>query len=235
MMPAQKSEAGVGDDRRSDPAVSAPPTVIICDEHPVFRASLRNLLDRTGFVVRDDASCADEAVAAAACGRPDLCVIDIECEGGARAVSDIRGVSPHTAVVVLTASRERDDFFAAVRAGAIGYLPKRIDGASLPDALQGVLAGNAAIPPTLVASLVREFRSRGRQRAVVDHNGRAELTPREWEVAHMLAERLTTKEIAERLGVSPVTVRRHVSSILAKLEVPDREAAAVILETAGRS
>src|SRR6187200_3209403 len=215
--------------------MTGPEGVIICDEHPVFRASLRSLLDRTGFVVRDEASCAEEAIAAAARERPALCVLDIECAGGVEAVRDIRPASPETVVVVHTASRDLDDFLAAVRAGADGYLPKQIEAASLPDALRGVLRGEAAIPPTLVASLVREFRSRDRRRTAVGRNDGATLTPQEWEVAHRLADGLTTKEIAEGLRVSPVTVRRHVSSIVAKLEVPDREAAAAVLESAGPS
>ena len=210
--------------------MSEAPTVMICDEHPVFRASLRSLLDHAGFVVRE------EAVAAAARRQPDLCILDIECDGGAHAVSDICAASPETAVVVLTASRDRDDFFDALRAGAIGYLPKDIDAEGLSNALHGVLAGEAAIPRTLVASLVSEFRSQGRRRRmVVGRNGGSELTPREWEVAHLLAERLRTKEIAERLHVSPVTVRRHVSSIVSKLEVPDRETAVAMLESAQSS
>ena len=215
--------------------MSEAPTVLICDEHPVFRTSLRSLLDGAGFIVGEEAASAEEAIATAAREHPDLCVLDIDCNGGTRAVSDICAASPATAVVVLTASRDRDDFFDALRAGAIGYLPKDIDAEWLPKALRGVLAGEAAIPRTLVASLVREFRSRNGRRILTGRNGGSELTPQEWEVAHMLAHRRTTKEIAERLGVSPVTVRRHISSITSKLEVPDREAAVELLESAGRS
>jgi DNA-binding NarL/FixJ family response regulator len=215
--------------------VSEAPTLLICDEHPVFRASLRSLLDRAGFVVRDEVASADEAVAAAAREHPDLCLVDIECNGGTRAINDICAASPETAVVVVTASHDRDDFFDALRAGAIGYLPKDIDAEWLPNALRGVLAGEAAIPRTLVASLVSEFRSRNGRRTVTGRNGSSELTPQEWEVAHMLAHHFTTKEIAERLRVSPVTVRRHASSIVSKLEVPDRQAAVELLESAGRS
>ena len=216
--------------------MSGPRSVIIVDQHRAFRASVRRLLEGRGLVVRAEASCADEAIAVAERECPDLCVVDIECNGGTRAVSDICAASPETAVVVLTASRDRDDFFDALRAGAIGYLPKDIDAEGLSNALHGVLAGEAAIPRTLVASLVSEFRLQGRRRRmVVGRNGGSELTPREWEVAHLLAERLRTKEIAERLHVSPVTVRRHVSSIVSKLEVPDRTTAVAMLENAGSS
>jgi DNA-binding NarL/FixJ family response regulator len=213
--------------------VSGPRSVIIVDEHRAFRAAIRRLLEGRGFVVRAEASCAEEAIALAERQSPDVWLVDVECDGGTRAVSDICAASPETAVVVLTASRDRDDFFDALRAGAIGYLPKDINAEWLPNALRGVLAGEAAIPRTLVASLVSEFRAQGRRRHMaVGRNGGSELTPREWEVAHMLADRLETKEIAERLRVSPVTVRRHVSSIVSKLEAPDRETAVAMLESA---
>jgi DNA-binding NarL/FixJ family response regulator len=215
--------------------VSGPPGVIIVDEHPTFRSSLHRLLDRGGFIVRAEASSAAEAIVAAKRERPDLCVADIECDGGVRTVSDILAASPETAVVVLTASRDRDDLLDAIRAGASGYLLKDVNAEDLANALRGVLAGEAAISPTLVVLLLSELRSQDRRRIVVGRNGASELTRREWEVAHLLAERLSTKEIAERLFLSPVTVRRHVSSILSKLGVGDREAAIAALESARRS
>lgn len=208
-------------------------SVIIADEHPTFRSSVRALLERREFVVCAEASDADEAIAAAKRERPELCLVDIQLDGGASAVRDIRAASPETAVVVLTASGDRDDLFGAVRAGAVGYLLKDMNAERLPNALQGVLAGEAAIPRALVASLVGEFQLQGRRRMVIGRRGRAELTRREWEVAHLLAGRLSTKEIAERLFLSPVTVRRHLSSILSKLGAGDREAAIALLEDPG--
>jgi DNA-binding NarL/FixJ family response regulator len=206
---------------------------MIVDEHPAFRLSVRGLLDRSGFAICAEASDAHEAIAAAKRESPDLCVVDIQCDGGATAVREICTASPKTAVVVLTASRDHDDFFDAVRAGAVGYLLKDMNAERLAGALHGVLAGEAAIPRTLVAALVSELRSQGRRQLVIGRTGRADLTRREWEVAHLLVGRLSTNEIAQRLFLSPVTVRRHVSSVMSKLGVRDREAAVALLEGPG--
>jgi DNA-binding NarL/FixJ family response regulator len=131
---------------------------------------------------------------------------------------------PGTAVVMLTVSRDDEDLFAALKAGASGYLLKDMDASRLHAALLGVLQGEAALPRTLVARVIDEFRAAER-RPVLRLLGRrgVELTDREWEVLEQLRQGLDTGEIAARLGVSPVTVRRHVSGILAKLRVRDRK------------
>jgi DNA-binding NarL/FixJ family response regulator len=140
---------------------------------------------------------------------------------------------PETAVVMLTVSRNDEDLFGALRAGASGYLLKDIDPARLPHALQGVLNGEAALPRGLVARLMDEFRSRGKRRTLplVGRRG-AELTSREWEVLELMRQRLTTHEIADRLGVADVTVRRHVGAILRKLRVQSRKEALDLVEEA---
>ena len=132
---------------------------------------------------------------------------------------------------MLTVSQNDTDLFDSLRAGAAGYLLKDTDPERLPHALRGVLAGEAAVPRRLVSRVLDEFRTHGRRRRLplVGRRGR-ELTSREWEVLEMLREGLTTAQIAERLFVSPVTVRRHISAILSKLEVPDRESALRLLE-----
>jgi DNA-binding NarL/FixJ family response regulator len=132
---------------------------------------------------------------------------------------------------MLTVSCDDEDLFAALRAGAAGYLLKDMDPARLAPALRGVVAGEAAVPRMLVARVVEEFRSSERRPSLPLVRSRgARLTAREWEVLELLRERLTTGEIAHRLGLSTVTVRRHVSSILAKLRVPDRRAMQQLLE-----
>ena len=174
-----------------------------------------------------DADAATEAVIAM---NPDLLVIDVLLPGDAiGAMERITCDRPTTAIVVVTASRERDHFLESVRAGAAGYLLKDMDPDRLPNALRGVLAGEAAIPRPLVASLVTELRSRGQRKQLLGAAGRVELTSREWDVAELLAEGMQTAQMAERLGLSPVTVRRHISEVVRKLEVSDRAAVARVL------
>ena len=207
-------------------------TVLVADDHAPTRAGVRDALGDDGFAVVAEAAGADAAAELALRERPDVCLLDIHMPGGGiAAAARITEELPEIVVVMLTVSREDEDLFAALRAGAAGYLLKDMDPARLAPALRGVVAGEAAVPRTLVARVVEEFRSSERRPSLPLVRSRgARLTAREWEVLELLRERLTTGEIAHRLGLSAVTVRRHVSSILAKLRVPDRRAMARLLE-----
>jgi DNA-binding NarL/FixJ family response regulator len=207
-------------------------TVLVADDHAPTRAGVRDALGDDGFTVVAEAAGADAAVELALRERPDVCLLDVHMPGGGiAAAARITENLPESAVVMLTVSRDDEDLFAALRAGAAGYLLKDMDPARLAPALRGVVAGEAAVPRTLVARVVEEFRSSERRPSLPLVRSRgARLTAREWEVLELLRERLTTGEIAHRLGLSAVTVRRHVSSILAKLRVPDRRAMARLLE-----
>jgi DNA-binding NarL/FixJ family response regulator len=202
--------------------------VLIADDHAPTRADIAAALEEDGrFRVCAAVSDAPAAVESAVRLRPGLCLLDIRMPGGGIAAAwEITARLPETKVVMLTVSRDDDDLFAALRAGASGYLLKDLEPDRLPDALEEVLTGDAAIPGALVARLVSEFRERGpRRRAVVTGAPEGHLTSREWEVLELLRERRSTSEIAERLFVSQATVRSHVAAILRKLRVPDREAA----------
>jgi DNA-binding NarL/FixJ family response regulator len=200
----------------------------------MVRSGVRQSLVEAGFDVVGEASDAPSAVSLAERERPDLCLLDVHMPGGGIwAASEIVEGLPDTAVVMLTVSRNDEDLFDALRAGAAGYLLKDTDPERLPHALRGVLAGEAAVPRALMARIIDEFRTRGRRRRVpVPGRGRrgVELSSREWEVLDLLHEGCTTAEIARRLFVSPVTVRRHVSAVLHKLDVPDRQSAVDLLE-----
>ena len=207
-------------------------TVLLADDQAPTRAGVRAALADDGFTVLAETGRADTAVELALSERPDVCVLDVNMPGsGIAAAARITEELPGTAVVMLTVSRDDDDLFAALRAGAIGYLLKDMDPGRLAPALRGVLAGEAALPRALVARVVEEFRSAECRPSLpfVRRRG-ARLTAREWEVLELLRERLTTAQIAHRLGVSAVTIRRHVSSILAKLRVPDRRAMERLLD-----
>jgi DNA-binding NarL/FixJ family response regulator len=183
-----------------------------------------------------EAADAPGAVDAALRHHPDACLLDIHMPGsGIRAAAEITAQLPETAIVMLTVSRDDADLFDALRAGAAGYLLKDTDPERLPHALRGVMAGEAALPRNLVARLMEEFRARDSRRRLPLGGGRGvQLTSREWEVLELLCENLTTGEIARRLGIADVTVRRHVGAILGKLRVGTRKDAVALLDKARR-
>jgi DNA-binding NarL/FixJ family response regulator len=131
-------------------------------------------------------------------------------------------------VIVLTASRATESMIAAIRAGASGYLLKEMNPGRIPAAVRGVLKGEAAMPRTLVVRLIREIQHKGGP-MIKGKGGLVECTPRQWEVLNLMSDHLSTAEIAERLLISPVTVRRHISALLDKLGVEDRAAALELL------
>lgn len=207
--------------------------VLIADDHPPTRMGVRYTLEQAGFEVCCEAPDARGAIEQALEHQPDVCLLDIHMPGsGIEAARVITRELAHTKVVMLTVSRDDDDLFDALRAGASGYLLKDMDPDRIPHALLGVLSGEAALPRTLLVRVMDEFRDRGRHRGRRRLLGRRgdDLSDREWEVLEALHEGLDTATIAARLFVSPATVRSHVASILKKLRVPDRAAAIRLLD-----
>jgi DNA-binding NarL/FixJ family response regulator len=203
------------------------PRAVICDAAAPVRVGVRLALERDDFVVVAEATTAGGTVEEVVRLRPDVCLMDIllPCDG-IGAVRAIRGRAPETAVIILTTSSERDHVIAALRAGAAGYLLKTTDLTRLSLAVRGALAGEAAIPRVLVTHVIEELRgSEGQRASTLVHGGERGLTPRECQVLILLTRELPTREIASQLGVADVTVRRHVSEICRKLQVPDRTAA----------
>ena len=199
--------------------------MLIADDHEPTREDVRFALEQdTGFTVCADAADAAGAVEAAVRERPDVCLLDVHMPGwGVSAAWEIHARLPQARVVMLTISRDDRDLFAALRAGASGYLLKDMDPKRLPRALASVLRGEVAIPRELVSHVVEEFRDRSaRRRTLLAEGPGHKLTSREWEVLDLLRQELTTAQIARRLVLSPVTVRTHVNAILKKLELPDR-------------
>jgi DNA-binding NarL/FixJ family response regulator len=205
--------------------------VLVADADPATRAGVRLSLEAQGLAVCCEADSAGAAVDAAVRERPQLCLLDVSLPGsGVAAAEEIAVRVPHTAIVMLSGSAAEDDLFASVRAGARGYLLKDMDPDRLPLALRGVLAGEAAVPRVLVNRVLEELRAseRGRHADVLARLG-VELTHRERQVLELLDRGLDTVGIAGRLSISAVTVRRHVSEILRKLDVPDRDSALLLL------
>ena len=206
--------------------------VLTANSHAATRAGVRQSLAGKGFEIVAEGSSAAEAVQLAERERPDICLLDVEpAGGGIQAAEDIAARSPGTAVVMLTTTATDIDLLASMRAGAAGYLPMDTDSSRLADALRGVLAGEAAVPRRLVSRLIDEVRSQGRRRRLVAP-GRpaAQVSNREWEVLELMRQGLSTAQVAERLVVSPVTVRRHASAAVKKLGVGDRKAATRLLD-----
>jgi DNA-binding NarL/FixJ family response regulator len=209
--------------------------VLLADDHAPTRADIREILEREDdFEVCAESADAPGAVASAVAEMPDLCILDIRMPGsGVAAAWEITARLPGTKVVMLTVSRDDRDLFAALRAGAAGYLLKDIPPTELADELRVVMAGDVALPANLVTRLAAEFRDRApRRRRIVAQADLPPLTSREWEVLELLRQGATTGEIATTLSVSPATVRSHVAGILHKLRVPDRESAIRLLDSA---
>jgi DNA-binding NarL/FixJ family response regulator len=188
-------------------ATGGKPRLLVADDAPT-RLGVRMALEGVATVCAE-ADSAEQAIAAAAAHRPEVCFVGSGVAGGGAAA--VRGISaelPDAALVILASSPDPDLLLACVRAGAIGYLPKSIDPEGLRRALGAVLAGQAAVPRSMVRALVRELRA-------LTGSG-VGLTSREAQVLAMLSRGHRTARIADRLGVSPVTVRRHVSEIMRK-------------------
>jgi DNA-binding NarL/FixJ family response regulator len=177
--------------------------------------------------VAAEAADADSAIRAVLRERPEQCLIATHLPGGGiRAAAEIHARAPEVAIVVLDTAADENALFAALDAGAAGYLLKDIEPGALGDALRGVQRGEAAIPRHLLASVVAEFRARspggvpGQDRVVL-----ASLTKRQLHVLELLSTGANTVEVGRRLAIAPTTVRRHLSTIVARLGVDGRAGA----------
>jgi DNA-binding NarL/FixJ family response regulator len=209
--------------------------VVVADDHPPTRELVARALSDAGFDVRATARDAPSAVVAVVEHDAEVAVLDVRMPGsGIRAAREISRQHPATAIVMLTVSSDDDDLFAAIGAGALGYLVKGVSSAELVESLERVLAGETALPPSMVRRLVVEFGRRDRDAKLLARRPElGELSDREREVLDLLDEGLTTREIATRMFVAQVTVRSHIAAILRKLEVPDRRRAVELLREDG--
>jgi DNA-binding NarL/FixJ family response regulator len=168
-------------------------------------------------VVCAEASDAEQAIRAAKREQPDVCLVGQDLPGGA--IAAIRGVSraaPDAGVVLLTGSNDVDDLLECVRAGAVGYVPGPLDAERLRRVVKAVAAHEAVVPRSMVLELLLELRG--------GDAGADALTAREAQVLGMLRRGQTTAEIADRLAIAPVTVRRHISQLVRRMGVENRAA-----------
>lgn len=206
--------------------------VLIADDHPFYREGVRTMLSTVPEIdVVAEASSGEEVIALAAEHQPDVILMDIKMPvlNGIEATRRILQADPSIGVLVLTMYDDDDSVFAAMRAGARGYLLKD---ATLDDVLRAMAAvqqGEAIFSPTIAGRLVGYF---GRSQAALPP-AFPELTEREYEILTLIAQRRNNAEIASTLFLSPKTVRNHVSNIFSKLQVADRAEAMLAARTAG--
>lgn len=206
---------------------------LVADDDASFREAVRAALEVRGFVVVAEAADAPAAIEAAIRERPDICLVDLAMPGeGLTAVAEIAKRVRHTLVIVLTGSDRSSDVRSAIALGASGYLLKGMSGYELATVLEEAFRGRAAFSPALVPRLI-EALNRGVRRRLVLPTGAVSFTAREWDVAELLREGWPSKKIAAQLGVSPITARKHVASVVRKLAAHDRGTATQMLRIFG--
>ncbi|MEW5986352.1 MAG: response regulator transcription factor [Chloroflexota bacterium] len=200
--------------------------LLLVDDHEVVRLGLKSLIEHyPGFEVVAEASTANDAVQKALQHKPDMVLMDIRLIGssGIEACQEITSKLPGTKVIMLTSYAEDEMLFAAIRAGAAGYVLKQIGSEGLIRAIEAASRGEATLDPSLTQRVFGEIR-RAIQKE--EEAAFAELTPQEMQVLSLIAGGKTNREIADILFLGEGTVRNYVSSILAKLEVSNRAEAA---------
>jgi DNA-binding NarL/FixJ family response regulator len=196
--------------------------VLIADDHSPTRAGVRIALERGGLEVCAEAADAKGALEAALQERPDACLLDVRMPGGGpAAASSITARLPQTVVLMLSVSQDEADLLESLQRGAIGYLLKDMNPDRLSAAVQAALHGEAVVPRVMLPQLLAELRGLPESSAERLQSFR-HLSRREWEVLKLLRDGAGTAEIADRLLLSPVTVRRHVSTMLTKLGASSR-------------
>ena len=211
--------------------------VLIVDDHPVFRGGMRRLLEAVPeTAVAGEAATAEEAVTLAAALRPDVVLMDLHLPDGSGidATRRIVAAAPEIGVLVVTMFEDDYSVFTAMRAGARGYVLKDADEDELLRAIRAVADGQAIFSPAIARRLTDFFgESRPTAPAAASSPAFPELSEREREVLDLIAQGIANAEIADRLFLSPKTVRNHITSIFAKLQVADRAEAIVRARQAG--
>ncbi len=200
-------------------------TVMVVDDHPIWRDAVARDLEDSGFTVVATADGVGAAGRRAAVVKPQVVVMDMRLSDGSgvEATTQVLAVSPASRVLVLSASDERDDVLEAVKAGATGYLVKSASKAELADAVCATGEGRAVFTPGLAGLVLGEHR---RIAKAPGADPAAGLTERETEILRYVAKGLTAKQIAERLTLSHRTVENHVQATFRKLQVANRVEAA---------
>jgi DNA-binding NarL/FixJ family response regulator len=210
--------------------------VLVADDHPVFRRGMRAIVGaEPGVELVGEATDGEEAIARALEVRPDVILMDLNMPNvsGIEATRRILEAIPDTAILMVTMFEDDKSIFAAMRAGAHGYVLKGADGTETLRAIQAAASGEAIFSPTITRRLTEYFAAPGREPKIDSDQAFPNLTGREQEILSLMAEGYTNNAIAGRLYLSPKTVRNYVSSIFTKLHVTDRSEAIVYAREAG--
>jgi two-component system, NarL family, response regulator LiaR len=201
-------------------------TVLLVDDHQLVRQGVRAFLEtQPDITVVGEADSGETAVRLAGQHAPDVILMDLMMPGmdGVEATRRVKQVSPRTQIIVLTSYHQDEHIFPAIRAGALSYMLKDAGPAELAGAVRKAAGGEAVLHPRVAARVVQELHGT-RSEAV---NPFTELSQREMETLHLVAEGLSNSDIAQRMIISEKTVKSHVSNILSKLHLADRTQAAV--------
>lgn len=216
-------------------ADSAPsPRVLLVDDHEIYRAGLRGLLEEQGIDIVGEAASGEAAVQLVEETHPGVVIMDLNMPGmgGIEATRRIATVSPLTRVVMLTVSSTAPDITDAVLAGACGYLLKSATTQEIVNGIGAASRGDALLSPSVAAKLLDRVRESPAPSAAPDPT-QASLTDRELEVLKLLASGMDNADIGRTLFISPSTVKNHISSILLKLQIENRIQAAVYAVRSG--
>jgi DNA-binding NarL/FixJ family response regulator len=202
---------------------------MLVDDHAVVRAGLKMLLENEGdFEVVAEAETGEDAIKQVKLHKPDVVVMDIRLAGGMSGIEACEEISsqfPETKVIVLTSYAEDELVREAVRAGAVGYVLKRVGNKKLIEDIRTVAQGDAVVDPSMTKALLEEVRHTAE---VKEASIFSELTPQEMRILALMVEGHTNREIAQKLFLGEGTVRNYVGNILSKLGVSNRAEAAVL-------
>jgi DNA-binding NarL/FixJ family response regulator len=210
-------------------------TVLIADDHPLFRKGMRSLLQSMPDIeLAGEAKSGQEAIQMAIERQPDLVLMDLQMPEGSGLVAtrEISKASPNIHILIVTLFEDDESIFTALRAGARGYILKDAEEEEMMRAIRAVGEGEAIFSPAIAARLMDYFSA---TRSLVPQEVFPELTDREREILTLIARGKTNAQIAEELTISLKTVRNHASNIFNKLQVADRAQAAIRAREAGLS